>query len=507
MKKVKNYILGVLLLSGLIAVFAIAVPVVAAPEDFPESDQKGNITIHSFEVDDYDNLKGSTGGVTDQGSLPSDAAALKDVSFSIQRLDDSDGKPVSVQTPVDGAFQKRTGVTDANGELIFSGLPKGYYLVVQSIAEGYTAQKSAFVVMLPMRSLDLSRNDGYNYDVHVYPKSTTGPAITKQPEGANVVGVGDEVPWNISYPVGSGIKEETTAGTRYATDFYITDTMDSRLDYIEGSAQFKVYDAAGNQLDVAITKDVHYMEEYDEATKVVIWRYTDLGVRTIADNNVAQSIVRITTVVNESALGTVTVIWNNASIDFVNASGDPYRMEVFQADSDKDGEGVPKVYLGTITVDKHEKDQADVKLKGVTFKLAASEEEAKNGKYIKAAGEDYQITTDENGFGRFTALSAGDYWLVETQAADGYRKLVAPVKVTIGETAANAGVVISIANVKVTVGGDQSTGKSTGKGAASVKTGDMTNLFYPIGSAILAIFVLFIVWKRRRNNSDETGSR
>lgn len=500
-KKVKKCILGGILLSGL-----MAVPVMAAPGDFPKSDQTGKITIHSFQVDDYDNLRESTGAGIDQDNLPGDAAALQNVSFSIQRLDDSEGKAVSVQTPVDESFPKRTGVTDANGQLVFSELPKGYYLITQKALAGYTTQASAFVVMLPMRSLDGSGNAVYNYDVHVYPKSTADPVITKESVSVPVVGVGDKVLWDISYPVDRGIKEETKDGIIYAADFYITDTMDSRLDYVEGSAKFKVFDAAGNQLDLAIKKDVHYREVYDKASKTVTWRYTDLGIRTMADNNAAQSVVRITTVVNESALGSVGAIWNNASIDFVNTKGEPYHQEVFAADSDKNSEGVPKVYLGSIVIDKYDKDKEEVKLADVTFKVAVSEENARKGKYIQAAGKDYQITTDENGYGRFTALSAGDYWLVETQAADGYRQLNSPVKVTIGTISANANVVISIANEKKKaeiVKGFAGTGPAgTGKIPSLVKTGDITNLFYWIFSAVLTAFIFFLVWRRRRKNSD-----
>lgn len=504
-KKIIKCILGGILLSGL-----MVGSVTAAPQDFPESDQKGKVTIHSFDADEYDNLKGSTGTNSNWNK----------VSYSIQRLDDSSGTAVSVKTPVDGSFQKQTGAVNTNGQVVFSELPKGYYLITPTAAAGYTIQTPAFVVMLPMRSVNWSGNASYNYDVHVYPKSASGSVIKKEPVSVPVVGVGDKVLWDISYPVESGIKKVTSNGTIYATDFYITDTMDSRLDYVAGSAKFKIFDGAGNLLNVAITKDVHYREEYDAATRTVTWRYTDLGVRTMADNNAALSIVRITTLVNASALGTVEVVWNNASIHFVNTSGDPYRMEVFPAASDKNGEQVPKVYLGTITIDKHEKNQDDVKLADVTFKVASSEKNAKNGNYIQAKGRDYQVTTDVEGSARFTALGAGTYWLVETRAADGYKKLDSPVKVTIGKTAAKASVVISIANTKES----GKAGKSTDAGAAAgedagksggesngknrrfpfVKTGDMTNLFYPIVSALLAAVIFLLVWKRRQKHSNES---
>jgi len=502
MKKLKKGILGAILLAGL-----ITVPVMAAEEDFPASDQKGTITIHSFEVSDYANLNGSTGEEIDKNKLPDDAKELQNVTFSIQRLDHSDGRPVTVNTPADGSFDMQTGITDTNGQLVFPSLPKGYYLVTQKASVGYTMQKSSFIVMLPMRNLDWNGDVSYNYDVHVYPKSASGPVITKEPMGVKVVGVGDEVLWDISYPIEGVLKEETPNGIVYATDFYLTDTMDSRLDYVKNSAEFSVYDAAGRQLDIDMTAGVHYIETYDEGSRTVTWLYTDRGVKTMADSNAAFSIVRIVTQVNETALDTVDVVWNNASINFINTSGDPYRMEVFSADSDKNGEGVPKVYLGTITIDKYELDQEAVKLAGVTFKVADSEADAAAGQFIQAAGADYQVTTDGNGYARFTALGAGDYWLVETQAAEGYKLLEAPVKVTIGDASGDAHAVISIANEKAAdVPGTPPGGNGPGKWAAKVKTGDLTNAFRLIGIAVLALLIGFIIWKKRQEKADRAGS-
>jgi len=497
MKKLKKGILGAILLAGF-----MAVPVMAAEEDFPASDQKGTITIHSFEVSDYANLSRSSGEEIDRGNLPSDAKELQNITFGIQRLDDSDGRPVTVKTAADKSFERQSGSTDASGTLVFSNLPKGYYLVTQASPAGYTMQKSSFVVMLPMRNLDWSGNVSYNYDVHVYPKSGAGPAVSKEPLGTEVVGIGDEVLWEIKYPVEGVLKEETEKGTVYATDFYLTDTMDSRLDYVKNSAQFKVYDAGGTQLNVAITSGVHYRESYDEASRTVTWSYTDLGVQVMADSQAAYSVVRIATQVNETALGTVEVVWNNASINFINTSGDPYRIEVFTADADKNGEGVPKVYLGTITIDKHEQGAETVKLAGATFKVADSEANAKAGQFIQIGGKEDQVTTDENGYARFTALGAGEYWLVETQTPKGYKQLESPVKVTIGETSADANAVISIANEKET----EKRGSGLGKWAPTVKTGDLTNIFRLIGIAVLAGLILLILWKKRQEKADQAGS-
>ncbi|MGL6199262.1 MAG: SpaH/EbpB family LPXTG-anchored major pilin [Lachnospiraceae bacterium] len=503
MRKLIKSILGVFLLAGF-----IAVPAMAAEKDFPASDQKGIITIHSFEVSDYANLSRSSGEEIDQENLLDGAKGLKDITFRIRRLDDSDGRAVSVNTAVDASFAQQSGTTDDNGKLVFANLPKGYYLLTQEASTGYIMQMSSFVVMLPMRNPDWSGEVSYNYDVHVYPKSARGPVVTKSPVDTKVAGIGDEVIWDVRFPVEGVLKEVTENGIVYAEDFYLIDTMDSHLDYVENSAVIKAYDASGTQLNIEFSSGVHYIETYDEASRTVTWSYTDRGVKVMADSNAAYSLARIVTRVNETAIETVEPVWNNAAIEFINASGDPYRNEVFSEYTDKNAEGVPKVHLGTITIDKHELDQETVKLAGVTFKVAGSEEGAKAGQFIQIAGKDYQIITDDNGYARFTGLGAGDYWLVETQAAEGYKLLENPVKVKIGETSADAYAAISIANEKEAEQSGTGSGSGTGlaKLAGAVKTGDLTNVFRIIGIVILAILICFIVWNKRQEKADQIES-
>lgn len=481
----------------------MGVSVSAAEVDFPASDQKGDITIHSFDVSSYENLKGSTGAEVDENNLPDDAKKLSDVIFTIQRLDDSDGKPVSATTPIDYSFPAQKGKTDSNGELTFSDLPKGYYLVTEEIPTGYSAQKPTFIVMLPLKTMDRVGNVSWNYDVHVYPKNMQKGQIEKQAVGRKVVGVGDEVLWDVDYEVGRDIKEDTENGRVYAKDFYITDTMDSRLTYVDGSAVFQLYDRTDKLVDIKLIAGVDYIEVYDKNTNTVTWNYTDAGVRVLADNEIGKTKVSIRTLVNPTALGTVDVIWNNASIDFVNASGDPYHLDVFPPNSDKNGADVPKVYLGSIKIDKHEKGEKEKKLSNVTFKIASTQENAKSGKFIQVEdGKDYERTTDERGYAIFTALGSGDYWLVETKTAEGYQLLESPIKVTIGEKVDESSVLVSIENEKTDDGKE-----GGGGGKVPPKTGDETNLFYPIAIMGISVLVVIVLWKKRRRNSDETGEK
>ena len=94
---------------------------------------------------------------------------------------------------------------------------------------------------------------------------------------------------------------------------------------------------------------------------------------------------------------------------------------------------------------------SDEKLAGAKFSLYTSVEDAKNGENaIKVSGSngnyvvDPASTTTEfesvksiegKGYNlHINGLEAKDYWLVETQAPEGFNKLTAPIKVTITKT-------------------------------------------------------------------------
>ncbi|MGQ7379310.1 SpaA isopeptide-forming pilin-related protein [Streptococcus suis] len=90
---------------------------------------------------------------------------------------------------------------------------------------------------------------------------------------------------------------------------------------------------------------------------------------------------------------------------------------------------------------------SNVHLSDVQFKLAATEEDAKAGRFIRRTAqsqlllpgqsgydeaEDYLITTDQTGRASFQGLNRNhNYWIVETKAKMGYRILAAPIEVQV----------------------------------------------------------------------------
>ena len=108
-----------------------------------------------------------------------------------------------------------------------------------------------------------------------------------------------------------------------------------------------------------------------------------------------------------------------------------------------------EVHTGAVSIEKIEKGNVDNKLPGAKFKIATTEENAKNGVFVKnSTGEDIEVETDAQGQAIIEGLAYADngtdvsYWLVETQAPsyqeDGetkyYNILKSPVEVRVGKT-------------------------------------------------------------------------
>ena len=108
-----------------------------------------------------------------------------------------------------------------------------------------------------------------------------------------------------------------------------------------------------------------------------------------------------------------------------------------------------EVHTGAVSIEKIEKGNVDNKLTGAKFKIATTEENAKNGVFVKnSTGEDIEVETDAQGQAIIEGLAYADngtdvsYWLVETQAPsyqeDGetkyYNILKSPVEVRVGKT-------------------------------------------------------------------------
>ena len=152
--------------------------------------------------------------------------------------------------------------------------------------------------------------------------------------------------------------------------------------------------------------------------------------------------------------GTITNAENQARLRYDNGSG---------TDQEKVSEN-PEVHTGAVSVFKYEDangngkhDEGEKALVGAEFKLALSEEDAKNGKYVRINGKELVAISNEHGIATFTGLSFGgdakddeenlknglyhydwekasrDYYIVETKSPAGYKKLDDIIKVTVSK--------------------------------------------------------------------------
>ena len=502
-----------------------------------QATQEGSITVKKFRVEDYENLRESTGQSSDMTNVPTGAQTIAGVEFTLEKLlVGSTDTNVTPSTPIDTSFPKRRQTTDIQGETIFTNLPEGYYLITETILPGHTAHNEGkFVVKIPNMIRDAQGNETISYDVVVYPK---GERITVEKTVSStkqVVGLGDIITWDVWYPLGPDLKKEVMVGTvpttLYGKNFYLTDEMDSRLDYVEDSAVFRYYDRDENEIGLTLTQGVDYHLLYDIDSHVLTIAFTDdVGTKKVADANVAYIGMTLSTRVNASALDSVIPLWNNARISFENASGDPYEHEVFPPGTDPEDNRVPKVYLGQIAVKKVDAQNKEMRLAGATFSLAESEQDAQAGRFLtreideSGTREEITITTDSNGEAIIKAIGAGSYYLVETKAPEGYHQLTEPIEVTIANDGRANVVEVEVSNLKEgsTPGdgdpGDNEPGDPTGGGpgtgdgpggkdfAGGVKTGDVVRM---TGILLLTIasggIMLGILRKREEKKQEAQG--
>jgi len=480
---------------------ALIVPSMAA-----QAAREGTLTIQKFRVEDYANLRESTGQSSDITDVPEGAQTIEGVEYTLEKLlVGTVDEEVNIFTPVDTSFPARVAVTNSRGETSFTNLPEGYYLITGNMPSGHSAQYGGkFVVRIPHVVIDANGNKTTNYDVTVYPKGQQVTVEKSVNSEKQVVGIGDIITWDVWYPLGPDLKRESTIDgvttTSYGKNFYLTDEMDTRLDYVEGSVEFRYYDINRNEIDLTLTQGVDYHLPYDATTHVLTIQFTDnIGTKKVADANVAFIEMKLSTRVNASALDSVEVLWNNARISFENASGDPYEHEVFPPGTPPEDSRVPKVYLGQIVVTKVDTQDSEKRLAGATFYLADSKENAKNENFLSreidsnGTREEITITTDENGQASIRAIGAGTYYLVETTAPIGYHKLSNPVEVIVVNDGSRNITQVEISNTRdgdFSGGPDGTPADGSGDGsggkdfAGGVKTGDVVRM---TGILLLAI--------------------
>jgi Predicted outer membrane protein len=518
-----------------------------------EAASTGSLTIRKFDVSSYANLSESNGNDSDQANIPADATKASGVEFKVSKLLVGSGNVnVTPTTPVDNSFTPKIGVTNSDGEVVFNNLEQGYYLVSESMRADYDSPEDGkFVVAIPTQVRE-GNDEVFEYDVVVYPKNKKIQVEKTLESNRQVIGIGDIVPWKVKYPISSGLrKEEIIGGTprvSYGKNFYITDEMDTRLDYVDGSVKMNYYNEAGTKLNLTLVEGVDYILNYDISTHTLRVSFTDnVGTKKVADVKVATIELMLDTAVNASAIDTMQPMTNNARIKFTNTSGDPFEHEVFPEGASLEDSRVPKVYLGTINIEKVDSQDENIKLAGATFGLAKTANQARSGDFIKRASnngigeEPIIVMTDKNGKVSIAAIGEGTYYLRETIAPMGYELTTEPIEVTVANDASKRITNITIKNTFVGEGQDppvdptptitptdppnatltptsppnqtpttipySSGGGNTGGGytggttTMSAKTGDTTQILGYVLLAVASVGIVGVIVKKRKRSS------
>ncbi len=397
------------------------------------------------------------------------------------------GKKDEIQTFANdftvAALKKGTAETATSGKLgevteyKFENLDYGYYLVYQT---GTKEIQSSLVSV-----------DETNATVNLKGQA---PDIKKTAD-AETVEIGQVVTYTIK-----GTIPDTTGYAQYT--YKIHDTLTDGLDFVK--------DAAGTaQEGTSYNVSVKIGEGQAETKAATLsgdknrTMTLDLSewIRNNQNSKGQEFTVTYYAKVNKDA---VVKTNNSAHLEYGN---DPNNITTTTPDV---------VKTPTYPLDVKKKDTKETLLAGAVFRLYKDETDANkaNENAIKVTGQNGSYVVDPTSSNKdmttigtevsiskgynlhLNGLAAGDYWLVETQAPDGYNKLTAPVKVTITKTGDETWTV----SKNDTLEGDKIIDIENSSGTILPETGGMGTVIFTVIAVvmILGIAVSFVISRRKR---------
>lgn len=357
----------------------------------------------------------------------------------------------------------QTKTAGAEDSLTFAELDLGYYLIDSSLG-----------------SLCILTTT--NPTATVYEKNGE-PTLDKEVKEDSTGEWGD----SNTVDVGQTIEFQATIIVKLNTENYVMhDTMANGLEYTGVTG----ITAGGNALQQGVNRDYVIVTNPDDGCTFHV-EFTNSCIEKLEP-------------------GTAIVVSYTGVLTADAITANPYTNEAY-LDYDKDGrtESTEKSTTTTYTYefDIVKTDSDNKLINGAVFELYRTEDDSLvtlvdlgNGKYRIATADDETTTTSilVNGKVTIAGLDAGQYYLKETQAPDGYNKLKAPKDFEIQDANLTAQFVEEVYTPNT---GVQVINKS---GIELPSTGGIgTTVFYIAGGAIvLAVGVLLVVKTRMRKVND-----
>ena len=497
-KKAISILLCLMMVLGMMSTFA-----------FAETTAKNTITINKIENDvdrtyvAYQIFK---------GKLSTDKTKLSDIDWGTGVVEkDSDGNAITYKGQSTASeIAKVIGSSEADARVFAVEINKHLSTICNTLTENeaktaYTAELAPGYYLIKDETTGLTEGQVSSdfivkviKDQTVSPKGTGDKPDFDKKANKTTASINDILTYTLTYKV----------PLNYASykDYTITfaDSMSNALDYI-GNVTVKVGDTViVNKADTPAV----------ENTNVTIPEDT-------TQNGEKQD---ITFVINAKAIPAITpgsTVTMTYQAKVVGENPSNTVIGTYPNDPKSDGKGTitpPEVVTKTYNINLHKvdgvknEDGSYKSLTGADFELRAGDKTtvilkiAGNGTtavVTEGSGEDAKTVTNRGGVDAtgsvytFKGLAAGTYYLVETEAPDGYNTLTEAIKVVIDEngnvqfgtgTPAAQGTAIAVENFS---------------GSTLPGTGGIgTTIFYLIG-AILVIGAGVVFVTRRRMHSDK----
>lgn len=384
--------------------------------DVTES-KSGETTNYAYTVNNtYKAALASVLNISETSKDEEFAKAVADKTATIQQFaNDFTAKALTDNLGVTKTSGK---IAESNTSYEFTGLDAGYYLVY--VTGGKEIQSSLVTVDADTNTVNLK---------------TEAPSITKKADKETA-----EIGQVVKYTV-TGAIPDTTGYADYV--YKIHDELSAGLDFVnDANGAALGTDATAVKVTVAFKDATDANTAPTEATldsknNKIMSLDLSAWVKANQTNKGKEFTVTYYAKVNKDAVVTNN---NKASLEYGNNPDDTTTTTPSEAKTNTYPLDINKTKTGS-----------DEKLAGAKFSLYTSVEDAKNGENaIKVSGSngnyvvDPASTTTEfesvksiegKGYNlHINGLEAKDYWLVETQAPEGFNKLTAPIKVTITKT-------------------------------------------------------------------------